>query len=133
MTRKLLLLMAIAIVYTAQLFAQSEVYSLLERRDLKISQIENLANAFFKKNGTGRGTGYKQFQRWLYEAKFHTDVNGYIIPSNTLPADPSKQQDNGGYSTKFYYKDIKYICQGCGENFIWSAKQQKKCLKAHLY
>ncbi|MBI1782587.1 MAG: hypothetical protein HYR66_14675 [Sphingobacteriales bacterium] len=80
MTRKLLLLTAAAVLFAAKTFAQfTDVLSLTERRDLTITQIENLANAWFKKVGTARGTSYKQFQRWLYEAKFHVDANGYLI------------------------------------------------------
>lgn len=36
----------------------------------------------FEKTGTGRGTGYKQFQRWLYEMQYHLDENGYIRPAD---------------------------------------------------
>lgn len=58
-----------------------EVLELTERTDLSIHEIEQRANQIFDQIGTGRGTGYKQFQRWLYERKFHTDENGrYISP-----------------------------------------------------
>ncbi|MGE5106479.1 MAG: fibronectin type III domain-containing protein [Sphingobacteriales bacterium] len=79
MLRKLQLLMAFAIICAAKSYSQ-DALSLTERKDLTISQIENLANAIFKRVGTAKGSGYKQFQRWLYEAKFHTDANGYLIP-----------------------------------------------------
>ncbi|HET9057414.1 MAG TPA: fibronectin type III domain-containing protein, partial [Chitinophagaceae bacterium] len=83
MPRKLLLLIAFAITYAIKTPAQTDIFSLIERRDLTVSQIESLANTYFNKNGTGQGTGYKQFQRWFYEAKFHTDSRGYIIPEET--------------------------------------------------
>lgn len=61
--------------------AQFDIYSLMERTDISLREAETLANQHFERVGTGRGTGYKQFQRWLYERKFHTDENGnYISP-----------------------------------------------------
>jgi hypothetical protein len=53
-------------------------------------------------------------------------VDGYVIPPNTLAANPSKQKHKGGCSAKYYYKDISYICQGCGDKGVWTAKQQQK-------
>ena len=59
--------------------AQHQVFDLMERTDLTLQEIETRANKHFDSVGTGRGTGYKQFQRWLYERKFHVDENGYYI------------------------------------------------------
>jgi hypothetical protein len=55
------------------------IWRLMERRDLNIKEVDALAKAYFDKNGTGRGTGYKQFQRWRYEQAFHLDKNGNFI------------------------------------------------------
>ena len=63
--------------------AQQNVWEIMERNDLSIREAEDKANALFKISGTGRGTGYKQFQRWLYERKFHVDENGYLITPAT--------------------------------------------------
>jgi photosystem II stability/assembly factor-like uncharacterized protein len=52
----------------------------MERRDIPLKQIEQLANKRFEKNGTGRGTGYKHFQRWLREMQFQVDANGNFLP-----------------------------------------------------
>ncbi len=59
--------------------SQINIYELMERRDINISEIEKLATQYFEKAGTGKGTGYKQYSRWLYERKFHLDENGYLI------------------------------------------------------
>ncbi|HOZ52579.1 MAG TPA: hypothetical protein PLU17_12010, partial [Chitinophagaceae bacterium] len=73
------LFLSIAIIYCSlQLAAQTDIYDLMDRRDLKLSEIEVLAAAYFKDKGTERGSGYKQYQRWLYEQQFHLDANGYI-------------------------------------------------------
>jgi PKD repeat protein len=61
--------------------AQVDIYGLMERTDITIQEAEAIANKHFEQKGTGRGTGYKQFQRWLYERKFHVDEKGnYISP-----------------------------------------------------
>ena len=63
--------------------AQEQIFELMERTDLSLRDVESRANLFFESTGTGRGTGYKQFQRWLYERKFHTDENGNFISPQT--------------------------------------------------
>ncbi len=65
--------------FTINTSAQQQVFDLMERTDLSIQEVEIRANRYFDSAGTGRGSGYKQFQRWLYERKFHTDENGYFI------------------------------------------------------
>lgn len=79
MKKILLLLLAYLAVSTAS--AQTDIYALMDRTDITLQEAERIANRHFEIVGTGRGTGYKQFQRWLYERKFHTDENGnYIQP-----------------------------------------------------
>lgn len=60
--------------------ANIDIYELMQRTDLKLSEIEQQADAFFAIKGTGKGSGHKQYQRWLYEQKFHLDDDGYMIP-----------------------------------------------------
>ena len=59
--------------------AQESVYEIMERTDLSLKQAEQKANAIFDRVGKERGSGYKQFQRWLYERKFHMDENGTYL------------------------------------------------------
>lgn len=54
------------------------VLELTERNDLRLQEIEELANQYFDQVGREQGSGYKQFQRWLYEARFHTDSKGFL-------------------------------------------------------
>ncbi len=66
---------------TGSSFAQISIFDLMERTDISLLDAERIAQKHFDTVGTGRGTGYKQFQRWLYERKFHIDENGsYISP-----------------------------------------------------
>lgn len=63
--------------------AQTDIYELMQRKNLTLDEIERRANLYFKEQGTGKGSGNNQYQRWLYERKFHTDENGYYIePEN---------------------------------------------------
>lgn len=67
------------VLIVTSLFAQTDIFSLMERRDLSIQQIQQLAKKYFDSTGTERGTGYKQYQRWLYEVQFHTDEKGFRL------------------------------------------------------
>jgi hypothetical protein len=58
--------------------AQTDIFDLMRRTDLKLSQIDSAAQVHFALTGTGKGSGYNQYQRWLYEQRFHLDNNGYI-------------------------------------------------------
>jgi hypothetical protein len=78
-TLKNILLLLLIFVFSNSLKAQNSIDQIMERTDLKIDSIESLANQYFSKVGTGKGTGYKQYQRWLYERKFHIDNKGYYI------------------------------------------------------
>jgi hypothetical protein len=66
--------------------SQTDIFTLMERTDLRLNEIERIANPYFDSAGTGRGTGYKQYQRWLNERKFHTDENGFFINAETEAA-----------------------------------------------
>ncbi|WP_315822334.1 hypothetical protein [Paraflavitalea speifideaquila] len=80
--RKLTLLFLLVALCGAA-HSQTDIFALMERTDLPLQVIERLANRYFDSVGTGRGTGYKQFQRWLYEKKFHTDDKGFLIDAET--------------------------------------------------
>ncbi|MEK7226383.1 MAG: hypothetical protein AAB221_11995, partial [Bacteroidota bacterium] len=80
--RKIILFLSL-ISFTIIARSQHQVFELMDRTDLTLQEIELTANRHFDSAGTGQGTGYKQFQRWLYERKFHTDENGYFISPQT--------------------------------------------------
>lgn len=74
-----LLISALAI--SAAAFSQAvDVHELMRRRDLKLSQIDSIAQLHFATVGTAKGSGYNQYQRWYYEQRFHLDDAGYIRP-----------------------------------------------------
>ncbi len=80
---KFFLPLLLLLTITLSTGAQQTVYDIMERNDISIREAESMANSIFNITGTGRGTGYKQFQRWLYERKFHTDENGYFVSPQT--------------------------------------------------
>ena len=81
MKKGFLLLFAILLVFNVK--SQIDIYQLMERNDLTLQEIQAQAEIYFKQHGTGQGSGHKQYQRWLYERRFHTDENGkYIQPEN---------------------------------------------------
>ena len=53
-------------------------------------------------------------------------VKGVVIPKGSLAGDPDKQNRGNGYAAKFYYVDISFFCNGCGNKEVWTAKQQQK-------
>ncbi|TDQ16439.1 putative secreted protein (Por secretion system target) [Algoriphagus boseongensis] len=57
-----------------------DIWKLMERRDMKLQEIDALAKRFFDAVGRTRGTGFKQYERWKYEQQFHLDENGYFLP-----------------------------------------------------
>jgi fibronectin type 3 domain-containing protein len=77
---KKLILFSSLLISSQIVMAQEFIFNLMERRDMRLEEIEKLADDHFKKVGIDRGTGNKQFQRWLFEQKFHVDNKGYLLP-----------------------------------------------------
>lgn len=67
------------LLFTKQTFGQSDVFQLMERTDLSIDEVKEWAEDYFKNVDRVKNSEYKQYQRWLYERKFHLDENGYFI------------------------------------------------------
>jgi hypothetical protein len=67
-----------------QLSAQSnvDIWELMNRRDLRLTEIDAMANRHFNTVGRVRGTGYTQYERWKFEMQFHLDNDGFILPSD---------------------------------------------------
>lgn len=80
--RKQFLFLALSCL-THVAFAQTDIFQLMERKDLTLDEIERRAAIYFQEHGTGKGSGHNQYQRWLYERRFHTDDKGrFIEPEN---------------------------------------------------
>ncbi len=77
-----LLLLCVSFDALAQGKSDLNIFELMERRDLRLSEIDALAKRHFDIVGRVRGTGYKQYERWKYELQFHLDKDGYILPGD---------------------------------------------------
>lgn len=75
------------VFYSSVSFSQVNIFEVMENDKLKLDEVEKIAQKYFEQVGTGKGTGYKQYQRWLYERKFHIDEKGNYI-------NPQTEQDN---------------------------------------
>jgi Secretion system C-terminal sorting domain/Bacterial pre-peptidase C-terminal domain len=65
----------------------TSIYELMSRRDLNLKTVEKLADDYFKIKGKERGSGYKQYMRWLFDAKFHVDKDwNFISPQKEAEA-----------------------------------------------
>ncbi|NUM31920.1 MAG: T9SS type A sorting domain-containing protein [Bacteroidetes bacterium] len=79
---KLIFIGFILILCSNKSYGQVNIFEVMENKSLKLEEVEKIADKYFLQVGTGRGTGYKQYQRWWYERKFHIDEKGnYINPS----------------------------------------------------
>ena len=83
--RKISLLFLLVLV-CAFSFSQGKsdlnIFKLMERRDIRLSEIDALAKKHFNIVGRGKGTGNKQYERWKYEQQFHLNADGYILPAD---------------------------------------------------
>lgn len=48
------------------------------------------------------------------------------MPPGALKADLSKQAPNNSYGPPMWYADRQVKCRDCGQEFLWSAKAQKR-------
>lgn len=74
---RVLTFLLLTLLSCTSIFSQDiNIHELIQRTDLTLEQIDVIAKAHFAKVGKGRGTGYKQFERWKYEQKFHLREDG---------------------------------------------------------
>lgn len=59
--------------------AQQSIFEIMDREDISFDKAQELAKKYFDSTGTGQGSGYKQFERWKFERKFHIDEKGIFI------------------------------------------------------
>ncbi len=78
--KKIYLLLTVFVMGATTANAQIDIHQLMQRTDLKLSQIDSIAKQYFAAVGTGKGSGYNQYQRWFYEQRFHVNEQGYLRP-----------------------------------------------------
>ena len=63
-------------------FAQDKNYWQMKDKGfngMKLQEIQQRLDSFYKNNYKGLGSGWKQYQRWLLDAKNHLDENGRLV------------------------------------------------------
>lgn len=70
-----------AIAFTASFFLlkSQTIFDVLEDASLNYYDVQKFADDYFKKNGTGKGSGYKQYKRWEAEMQYWIDEKGTRI------------------------------------------------------
>jgi len=66
------------------LLAWSQEYqNMIAKGTFTVQEIQTVAEDYFAKSGTGRGTGYKTYKRWEYQALRTMTIDGYL-PSQSF-------------------------------------------------
>ncbi|MEL0644861.1 T9SS type A sorting domain-containing protein [Olleya sp. Ti.3.14] len=82
--------LVLLLLSTGPLFSQSNDYSeMINKGTYTVQEIQAAAEAHFENKDKGRGTGYKQYKRWEYQALRSIKQNG-VLRSN-----------------KFYYNELE--------------------------
>ncbi|WP_299247089.1 T9SS type A sorting domain-containing protein [uncultured Lacinutrix sp.] len=68
---------------SAFMFSQSKDYSsMIKKGTYTVQEIQDAAETYFEVRGKGKGTGYKQYKRWEYQALRSTKENGVLKSTN---------------------------------------------------
>jgi photosystem II stability/assembly factor-like uncharacterized protein len=76
--KKIYALLFLLLCYTIS-FSQQSIFDIMDREDISFDETQQLAQKYFDSAGTGQGSGYKQYERWKFERKFHVDEKGFFI------------------------------------------------------
>jgi hypothetical protein len=84
-TKRVALVLFSFLMFASNVFAQTrgELQTLMNDESKTLQEVESYAATYFNLVGTGKGTGYKFYQRWLYEQQFHRDNTGHLITKAT--------------------------------------------------
>ena len=55
-----------------------EYLQMINSGEFTVQQIKNSAETYFEKRDKGRGTGYKSYKRWEYDALRMQDESGFL-------------------------------------------------------
>ena len=71
------------LVFVQTTYSQ-EYLKMIEDGSFKVSEIQEKAKTYFSVNGTGKGSGYKQYKRWEDRAIIFQDEEGYLITKKDI-------------------------------------------------
>ena len=76
MNKSIIILVAFLISF---LRVESQDYlKMIDSGEFTVRQIQDSAEAYFENRDKGRGTGYKSYKRWEYNALRTQDENGFL-------------------------------------------------------
>ncbi|TVZ55339.1 putative secreted protein (Por secretion system target) [Lutibacter sp. Hel_I_33_5] len=66
------------VLFVCSISYGQEYKKMISKGTFTFKEIQKEANNYFSIKGEGRGTGYKQYKRWEYNAKRKVDENGFV-------------------------------------------------------
>ena len=61
-----------------------KLYSMMDQDQVHLEEVQHLAEQYFAKVGTGKGTGYKHFKRWEHHAKRTLQPDGKTMSHDAM-------------------------------------------------
>ena len=61
-----------------------KLYSMMDQDQVNLEEVQHLAEQYFAKVGTGKGTGYKHFKRWEHHAKRTLQPDGKTMSHDAM-------------------------------------------------
>ena len=58
------------------------IYDDMMKEGKTFYQIQQQMDKYYQTHSTGKGSGYKQYQRWAHEISYKIDANGKLITPN---------------------------------------------------
>ena len=97
--KKIIFLSTIFIALSANSFSQ-EYKKMMRAGTFTVQEIQERAELFFEGKDKGRGSGYKQFKRWEYNALRMQDESGYLKPQSYYSEELEKFNASTNNQTK---------------------------------
>ena len=63
---------------------ETRLYSMMNQDQVHLEEVQHLAEQYFAKVGTGKGTGYKHFKRWEHNAKRTLQPDGKTMSHDAM-------------------------------------------------
>ena len=73
----------LALIFSVTISTAQEYREMIEKGTYTVQEIQEAAEAHFEVVGTERGTGFKPYKRWEYQALQNMDENGMLMTPET--------------------------------------------------
>ena len=100
---------------SALMFSQTKDFSeMINAGTFTVREIQDVAEPYFEIRGKGKGTGYKQYKRWEYQALRSMQDNGVLK------------------SPQFYYDELERYNKYRNENWVKTPQVLLRLNKFHF-